>query len=233
MLFDHSINLIDEIATTHGGDKPFFINILTVSNHAPFILPDIYTSPHPEYTDENKLIEYADFSIGYFLKKASAKPWFDNTIFVFLGDHGRHCTTPYPISLDFVHIPLIIYSPSLIEPETNSQIASQIDVFPTVMGLLGIDYNNSTFGIDLLKQQRKYAYFMNGNKYGVVDDEWYYSSDLKGNSLGLYHYQDNDATNYEEQEKEKAIEMKFYGESNWKTMLILNGNRTEVSRFLR
>ena len=233
MLFDHSIDLIDEIATTYGGDKPFFINILTVSNHAPFILPDIYTSPHPEYTDENKLIEYADFSIGYFLKKAAAKPWFDNTIFVFLGDHGRHCATPYPISLDFVHIPLIIYSPSLIEPETNSQIASQIDVFPTVMGLLGIDYNNSTFGIDLLKQQRKYAYFMNGNKYGVVDDEWYYSSDLKGNSLGLYHYQDNDATNYEEQEKEKAIEMKFYGESNWKTMLILNGNRTEVSRFLR
>ena len=222
--------MIDEL---YSKDKPFFINILTVSNHAPFIIPDIYTPRHPDYIDEVKEVEYADFSIGYFLKKAATKPWFDNTVFVFLGDHGRHCSTPYPISLDFVHIPLIIYAPSLIEPETNTQIASQTDVFPTVMGLLGIDYNNSTFGIDLLKQQRKYAYFMNGNKYGVVDNEWYYSSDLKGNSLGLYHYQNNDATNYEEQKKEKAIEMKIYGESNWKTMLILNGNRTEVSRFLR
>ena len=233
LLFDHSIDLIDEITTTWGGDKPFFINILTVSNHAPFIVPDIFTPRDPEFDDEDKEIEYADFSIGYFLKKAATKPWFDNTIFVFLGDHGKHCATPYPISLDFVHSPLIIYSPSLIKPEINTQISSQIDVFPTIMGLLGIDYNNSTFGIDLLKQKRKYAYFMNGNKYGVVDDEWYYSSDLQGNSLGLYHYPDNDATNYEEQEKEKAIEMKFYGESNWKTMLILNGNRTEVSRFLR
>ena len=230
LLFDHSIDLIDEL---YSKDKPFFINILTVSNHMPYILPDIFTPSSQELNDEQQIIEYSDFAIGRFLEKATEKPWFDNTIFVFLGDHGKPKDSPYPISLDFVHVPLIIYSPSLIEPCKNDQMASQIDVFPTVMGLLGIDYNNSTFGIDLLKQNREYAYFMNGNRYGIVDKEWYYLSDLQGYSLGLYHYRDNDETNYEELEKEKAIEMKFYGESNWKTMLMLNGNRTEVSRFLR
>ena len=230
LLFDHSINLMDEL---YSKDKPFFINVLTVSNHAPYILPDIFTPSDPELDDEHQLIAYSDFAIGRFLEKAAEKPWFDNTIFVFLGDHGKPEDSPYPISLDFVHVPLIIYSQSLIEPSINSQMASQIDVFPTVMGLLGIDYNNSTFGIDLLRQNRKYAYFMNGNRYGVIGEDWYYLSDLQGYSLGLYHYRDNDDTNYEEQEKEKAIEMKFYGESNWKTMLMLNGNRAEVSRFLR
>lgn len=230
ILFDHSIELMDELYSKH---KPFFINILTVSNHAPFVLPEGYNSPHPNYDDELQLIEYADFSIGYFIDKVSEKPWFDNTIFVFLGDHGKNCSTKYPISIDFVHVPLIVYAPNIIEPCESYQMASQIDVFPTIMGLLDISYNNSTFGIDLMKQNRKYAYFMNGNKYGIIDDEWYYLSDLQGNSLGLYHYRDNDNTNYEESEKEKATEMKFYGESNWKTMLILNGNRTEVSSFLR
>ena len=230
LLFDHSIDLIDVL---YSKDKPFFINILTVSNHMPYILPDIFTPSSQELDDEQQMIEYSDFAIGRFLEKASEKPWFDNTIFVFLGDHGKPEDSPYPISLDFVHVPLIIYSPSLIEPCKNDQMASQIDVFPTVMGLLGINYNNSTFGIDLLRQNRKYAYFMNGNRYGIVDNEWYYLSDLQGYSLGLYHYRDNDETNYEELEKEKAIEMNFYGESNWKTMLMLNGNRAEVSRFLR
>jgi len=74
---------------------------------------------------------------------------------------------------------------------------------------------------------------MNGNRYGVIDKEWYYLSDLQGTSLGLYHYPDKDNTNYEKAFKEKAAEMKFYGECNWKTMLMLNGNRAEVSRFLR
>lgn len=230
VLFDHSLELMDNL---YSNGKPFFINILTVSNHAPFIIPEIFTPRNPSNDNETKEIEYADFSIGYFLEKASTKPWFDNTLFVFLGDHGKNCGTNYPISLDFLHVPLIIYSPSMIKPEVNTQIASQIDVFPTVMGLLGIDYNNSTFGIDLLKQTRKYAYFMNGNRYGVVDEEWYYLSDLRGNSLGLYHYPNNDITNYEDSHKEKATEMKFYGESNWKTAIILNGNRMEVSRFLR
>lgn len=230
ILFEHSLNLIDEL---HSKGKPFFINILTVSNHAPFILPEGYVSPLTDCSDELKEIEYADHSIGEFLEKAAQKPWFDKTVFVFLGDHGRPITSIYPISLEFVHVPLIIYSPSLIEPRLDSQMASQIDVFPTLMDILGINYNNSTFGIDLLKQQRKYAYFMNGNRYGVIDKEWYYLSDLQGTSLGLYHYPDKDNTNYEKAFKEKAAEMKFYGECNWKTMLMLNGNRAEVSRFLR
>lgn len=230
ILFDHSLDLIDEL---HADGNPFFINILTVSNHPPFVLPEGYQSPNPNYSDTKKEIEYADYSIGYFLEKASKKSWYDSTIFVFLGDHGKFEPSPYPISLDFVHVPLIIHAPTIIEPFTDTLVASQLDVFPTVMGFLGIDYNNSTFGLDLTKQKRQYAYFMNGNKYGIIDNEWYYCSDLQGGNAGLYHYTDNDATNYIDVYKEKAAEMKFYGECNWKTTLMLNGNRVEVSRFLR
>ena len=230
ILFDHSLDLIDEL---HADGNPFFINILTVSNHPPYVLPEGYQSPHPDYSDTQKEIEYADYSIGYFLEKASEKSWYDSTIFVFLGDHGKVESSPYPISLDFVHVPLIIHAPAIIEPFTDTLVASQLDVFPTVMGFLGIDYNNSTFGLDLTKQKRQYAYFMNGNKYGIIDNEWYYCSDLQGGNAGLYHYTDNDATNYIDVYKEKAAEMKFYGECNWKTTLMLNGNRVEVSRFLR
>jgi hypothetical protein len=74
---------------------------------------------------------------------------------------------------------------------------------------------------------------MNGDKYGVVDEEWYYTCDLQGNGEGLYHYPDNDTTNYLTVKPDKAAEMKKYGVSNWKTAITLNGNRMEVSRFLR
>ncbi len=232
LVFAHTMQLIDGM---YAKGKPFFINVLTVSNHLPFVLPpsNIYTPAHPNYNDEEKEIEYADFAIGDFLKKASAKPWYDSTIFVFLGDHGKPCDTPYPISLDFVHVPLIIYCPSLIQPKTYEQVASQVDVFPTLMGLMGIGYNNSTFGMDLTKQPRKYAYFMNGDKYGVVDHKWLYISDLQHSTQALYRYMDSDTTNYISTNREKATEMKTFGESNWKTAIVLNGNRIEVSRFLR
>ncbi|MBQ6726987.1 MAG: LTA synthase family protein [Bacteroidales bacterium] len=232
LLFDHSIALLDALDAK---GRPFFATLLTVSNHLPFVLPDkkIYTPRHPDYSDEEKEIEYADFCIGRFLAQAATKPWYDSTIFVFLGDHGKASDSPYPISLDFVHVPLIIYCPSLIEPRVYDSVASQIDVFPVLMGVLQMSYNNSTFGVDLLRQPRQYAYFMNGDKYGVVDGQWYYTCDLQGNGEGLYHYPDGDTTNYLSKYPAKAKEMKTYGVSNWKTTIALNGNRMEVSRFLR
>ena len=96
-------------------------------------------------------MKYTDYAIGQFLEHARKKPWFDNTIFVFVADHTAGSAGKEDLPITNYQIPLFIYAPKLIDARENSQLASQIDLAPTLLGLLNLDYQSTFFGRNLLQ----------------------------------------------------------------------------------
>jgi phosphoglycerol transferase MdoB-like AlkP superfamily enzyme len=141
---------IAELDKRYAARKPFFAHIMTVSNHRPFAYPagriDI-----PTGTREGA-VKYTDFAIGQFIDKARAKPWFDRTLFVIIADHTHKGRGRTELPLENYHIPLIVYAPRQVSPGRVDTIASQIDVGPTVLGMLNFSYRSLFFGHDILKE---------------------------------------------------------------------------------
>jgi phosphoglycerol transferase MdoB-like AlkP superfamily enzyme len=142
---------IAELDKRHAARRPFFAHVMTVSNHRPFAYPpgriDI-----PSGTGREGAVKYTDFAIGQFIDAARAKPWFDRTLFVIVADHthkGRGRTELPPGNY---HIPLIIYAPGHVAPGRVDTIASQMDVGPTILGMLDFGYRSRFFGHDILHE---------------------------------------------------------------------------------
>lgn len=88
-MFEYALPVLNEKAD---GKSPFFATLLTISNHPPYVIPSYF---HPHSKDpEMQIVEYADWSIGKFMEEAEKQPWFDNTIFIFVGDHGKKWVIP-------------------------------------------------------------------------------------------------------------------------------------------
>ena len=208
-MFEFSIPILDRLASE---DKPFFATFMTSSDHRPYYIPD-YFKPH-NVKPQDQIVEYADWSLHKFINLASEKDWFQNTIFVFVADHGLPIHTPYSISLDYHHSPLIIYAPHIIaEPNSFDCIGGQIDLFPTVMGITQLPYINNTLGVDLIHEQRKYICINDDDKVGLLDNEYFLIMEEKEKSK-LYKYKNSDKTNYAEQYPKKVLEMETYLKSN-------------------
>ena len=170
ILFEEVVNIINKL---HKKKQPIFASILTGSNHGPYEIPSgISFTPHS--TDVRlQVIEYADWSIGQFLESCKNQPWFDSTIFLFTGDHGR-IIGDMDMYLTFHHIPLIIYAPQIISPTINENLGGQVDIYPVVMGLLNQPYTNNSFGMDIRKQNRTFISFSYDDEYGSFSDHDFY-----------------------------------------------------------
>lgn len=208
-MFRFSIPVINEM---HKKNKPFFAAMMTTSDHAPYYIPSYFK---PTAQDASmQATQYADYSIQKFMELASKQDWYDNTLFVFVADHGMPMDQNYDMPLTYNHIPLILYAPKLIkEPKKFDKIAAQIDVYPTIMGLLNQSYHNNTLGIDLLKQDRPYAFFNGDDKYGVIDKDWFLMVRQDKSTL-LYDYKKNDKKDYASENKEIVEKMNVYAKSN-------------------
>jgi len=209
-MFRFAMPIFDEMASN---GRPFCATMMTASDHGPFYIPEYFTPKNDDV--RYQITEYADWSLRRFIEMASEKPWFDNTLFVFVADHGAALDTDYSIPLSYFHSPLVFYMPKHLESIENECIASQMDVFPTVMGILGKSYVNNTFGIDLRKENRKYVYFMGDDKYGVLDGDWLLINKPSEEQIGLYKYVEKEKINYISEYPEIAQEMQKYGESAW------------------
>ena len=153
-LFDYAMKVIND---TSLGPDPFFATLLTVSNHPPYIIPEWF---HPRTSDpETQIVEYSDYCIGEFLKEAKKQPWYDNTIFVILADHGKLVgKTEAELPQSYNHIPLFIFGPG-VENGLYEGLATQVDVMPTLLGMMGISYDFDGFGQDLLRQKRDQLFY--------------------------------------------------------------------------
>lgn len=184
-MFDYSLPVLDSL---YQKDKPFLCAYMTASDHGPWIIPSNIPFTPTAQNEQDRATQYADWAIGHFLKEASTHPWFKNTIFVFLGDHGLSMGHTYDLSLSYHHIPLVFYSPTLFStPKKVDAFGGQIDVFPTLMDLLNIPFENRTLGIDLLKETRPYMCFSDDDKVGCIGPKYYFIHRMMGKE-SLYEY---------------------------------------------
>jgi phosphoglycerol transferase MdoB-like AlkP superfamily enzyme len=135
---------------------PFFAAILTLSNHSPFNLPDPLPFKRVEAgTDlegRHTAMRYADWALGEFFRQARKEAYFSNTLFVLTGDHGFGVPPALTdLQLDRFHVPLLFYSPRLLPSggERRTTVASQVDVTPSILGLLGVDIPHQSWGRNL------------------------------------------------------------------------------------
>lgn len=146
----------------HASGKPFFLQLMTTSNHRPYTYPagriDI-----PSGDGREGAVKYTDWAIGDFLARARQKPWFDNTVFIFVADHCAGSAGVQDLPVDEYHIPLFIYSPKWVQAREDGQLASQIDLAPTLLSVLGMDYESTFYGRDLLKPQTQPPRVLIGN----------------------------------------------------------------------
>ncbi|MCK9492095.1 MAG: sulfatase-like hydrolase/transferase [Sulfurimonas sp.] len=129
--------------------KPFMSFIMTTSNHRPYDYPDGRIDI-PSHTGREGAVKYTDYSIGEFIGKAKIKPWFKNTIFVIVADHCSSSAGKTEVPLDKYHIPMIVYAPEILKPQVISKISSQIDIMPTLFGILNWSYKSKFYGKDIL-----------------------------------------------------------------------------------
>ena len=182
--------------------KPFFTIIQTADNHRPFNIPaedtdfarDLITNEDLakygfESLKEYHAFAYTDYCIKKFMEAAKKSPWYDNTIFVFVGDHGveGNATALYPKAwteqrLSDEHVPLLFYAPALLTPQKRSEAVSQIDVLPTVAGMIQQSYLNSTLGRDLLDSTKKenaaFIVYHAPGWIGVVNNDYFYRKNI-------------------------------------------------------
>lgn len=146
-LFDMALHVLD---SNNKSGKPFFSHIMTVSNHRPYTYPEGRIDISPSKQAREGAVKYTDYAINKFLQQAKQKPWFDCTVFVIVADHCAGSAGKVELPVTGYHIPMLIYAPGLLQPAQINSLTAQIDIAPTILGLLKLDYRSKFFGQDVL-----------------------------------------------------------------------------------
>ena len=148
-LFNKAIKEFDEAFRRK---IPFFCLLMTTSNHRPFTYPEGKVDI-PSGTGRRGAVKYTDYAIGKFIREAKERPWFKDTLFVIVADHCANSAGKTSLPPKRYEIPLFIYSPAYLRPQAIDKLASQIDLAPTVLGLLNFSYQSKFFGKDILNME--------------------------------------------------------------------------------
>ena len=129
-----------------GDGKPFFAHVMTVSNHRPFTYPAGKIRIPNDSKSRAGGVLYTDYALGQFLAEASKQPWFENTVFLITADHCASSAGRTEIPLHKYHIPALIFAPGFVAPHEVGGIVSQIDLMPTLLSLLNMNYDSHFYG---------------------------------------------------------------------------------------
>jgi len=146
-LFRNAIGIFDQ---QHGRGEKIFSIVMTTSNHKPYTFPAGIPGVPEKGGGREAGVRYADYAIGAFFEMAKSRPWFDDTLFIIVADHGARVYGREDVPVSTYEIPLLIYSPRHVQPTHVATLTSQIDVAPTVIGMLDLDYDSIFFGADVL-----------------------------------------------------------------------------------
>jgi len=212
-----------ELQKLHQQNKPFIAYIQTATNHMPFTVPDKKETYRPLKEDEisKELLEksgfksvaqinalrYLDFNVDVFLRRAKEAGYYDNTIFLFFGDHN---TAMNPV--DFLakeesalgtvvhHVPFFIHAPKFTKPKVYSKFTKLVDVVPTAASLANINYTNYTLGSNALDtiHSTDFAFLYKAIKgepaIGLLQNNYYYTMTTVSNTVNLYDFNGKDLT---------------------------------------
>jgi phosphoglycerol transferase MdoB-like AlkP superfamily enzyme len=195
--------------------KPFFSIIQTADNHRPYTIPaedreqfklmefpaDSLKKYGFENNDEMNAFRYTDFCFQQFMEAAKKEKYFNNTLFVFIGDHGIRGDAADMLPQSYTrqgltceHVPLLFYAPGFVQPKRINDVASQADVLPSIASLLRIPYRNSAMGKDLFDTNRiPRAYIIDHEEKntGIITNEYYYRINSKSGREELVYMQQN------------------------------------------
>jgi phosphoglycerol transferase MdoB-like AlkP superfamily enzyme len=232
--------------------KPFFAIIQTADNHRPYTIPkedqkefikveapvDSLRKYGFESLAEMNAFRYTDFGYRKFIEAARAETYFNNTIFVFIGDHGisGNADALFPHAwtaqrLTSMHVPLLIYAPGLLKPQRVHDISSQTDVLPTIAGLCNIPYKNSTLGKDMLDSATKgFAFIFDpDNKMaGVVKGDYLYRKQFESKKEELVSIINNEPVPNDAAHTAIAHDMQVLTDALYETAkyMILNNKKS-------
>lgn len=145
-LYAQAIRVADENFAKH---QPFLLQLMTTSNHRPYTYPDGKIDI-PSGNGRDGAVKYTDYAIGKFLESAKGKPWFDHTIFVFVADHTAGSAGKEDLPVENYQIPLFIYAPKLLPTGERAELASQLDLAPTLLAMLNVSYESTFYGRNLM-----------------------------------------------------------------------------------
>ena len=164
--------------------QPFFTVLLTISNHPPYVVPDWFEAHgwDPEYA----IILYADYCLKQFFEGMKRSGLYENTVFVFVADHGKIVGRPEcEVAESFNHIPLIIHSPR-IEKKIEKSFCCQTDIQAILFSLLGMEYDNVGFGCDVLNKTSSAVCYSTDDILCARDSSCLYLTDPRSNMVKAY-----------------------------------------------
>lgn len=193
--------------------KPFFNHWMTVSNHRPFTYPEGKIDIPGTAKSREGGVKYTDFSIKKFFELAKKQDWYKNTVFVIVADHCASSAGKTELPMDKYRIPAMIFSEGFIHPQQFNLTMSQIDVMPTLLGLLNFNYKTKFLGQDVFKENfQPKAYIATYQDLGLIKDNYLTiispTKKVKQYSLKLQNsqLQDNFKLYYDEIPVQKSVQ---------------------------
>ncbi len=215
--------------------KPFVAYIQTATNHRPFTVPDERETYRPLKKGDiseallNRsgfislaqlnALRYLDFNVDVFLRRAKESGYYDNTIFVFFGDHNtsmnptKNFKKEFDLAIQVHHVPFFIHAPKYAQPRKMTNVAKLADLFPTVASIAKSNYTNYTLGSNALDTLNTDSFgfvhlrIKGEPAVGLVQNGFYYSKTIKTNSTSLYKLSDDETTDVRDQYSKVASKM--------------------------
>ncbi len=177
--------------------EPFFATDFTVSSHEPYIVPEKYKNKFLEgKIPIHKCVEYTDFAFKRFFTEAKKSTWFNNTIFVLVADHcNQTYYSEYSNGINRLAVPILIYKPNSNLVGVDDDFAQQIDIYPTILDLIGYPKPFRSWGRSLLDKKSSEPFFINfvGDIYQFGSGNYICTFDGK-NAIGFYDKNDKNLT---------------------------------------
>lgn len=177
---------------------PFFSTIFTVSSHEPYVIPKEYEGKFPKgYVPMHQTVGYTDYAFRKFFEAAKKEPWFENTIFVITADHGNqiHFTNYYGKVINRTSVPILFYKPDGSFTGENTDLAQQIDIYPTLLDLIGYNQPFRSWGRSLVGDDKVKPFVMNGTTYYYLQRGKYICTFDGSKAIGFYDITDKGLEN--------------------------------------